>query len=181
MKWVFYQLSAHTLRLAGILAAGWLFRLASHHVLSMRVELGWVGIVAAGFALSESLVPEDFWYHRAFAALVSQGFVLNPVFTDALMNPRHCTRSMDQQRFRQMRHTWLLTEWHRVYILSHWALYAGFLSLMATQIGWWSGHSALLGLVSYASGWVGLGLHRRYLSARVTAVVMAYAADREAA
>ncbi len=173
-----YLLLAHAVRIVGIGAAWILFRVASHHALGEDSILRWMAVLAAGFALSESVVPEDHWYRRAFTILSLQGFSLNPDFAEALMHPDHGAWPSARARFRQIRDQWLLAAWHRVYVLSHIALYVGFVSLVAIPLGW-GGRLLGCALVMYLSGWIGLGVHRRYLTQQVIAIVRVFAEDQQ--
>ncbi|MCL5117039.1 MAG: hypothetical protein M1272_07815 [Firmicutes bacterium] len=172
-----YLLLAHAVRIGGIGAAWVLFRVALHHALGEGSILRWMAVLAAGFALSESVVPEDQWYRRAFAILSLQGFSLNPDFAEALMHPNHSAWPSARARFRQIRDQWLLTEWHRVYVLSHIALYVGFVSLVAVPLRW-GGHLLGWALFTYLSGWIGLAVHQRYLTQQVIAIVRVFAEDQ---
>lgn len=169
-----YLLLAHAVRIGGIGGAWVLFRLASYHALGEASLLRWMVVLAAGFALGESVVPEDQWYRRAFAILSLHGFPINPDFAAALMHPNHSAEPSAQSWFRQIRNQWRLTEWHRVYVLSHLALYVGFVGLVAIPLGW-GGHLLGWGLLTYLSGWIGLGVHRRYLTEQVLTIALAFA------
>lgn len=180
MQWILYSLAAHAVRVVGIVAAGVLFGAVGHHM-PASYALVWVALVAAGFALSESILPEAWWYRRAYAGLTVQGFLLNPDFTEALMRPLVCPMPDDRARFQAIRHEWLLTDWHRIYVWSHWALYVGFASLVAVRLGVGGSYAAVLGALSYLSGWLGLGLHRHYLRSQVVGAVLTYAEEGDVA